>query len=185
MIRALTVGALVLAWGAPAAFAQQPVPGTAARGAVNDPLFAAAAATGGLAEVSLAELGVRKATDPELKRFSQQAVADHTRMNQQLMDVAARKGLALPRTIDPRAQFCAESLAGLSGQEFDRCYAKAQLVIHMDSLAMFEAEAERGQDPEIKALAAQSLTHIRNHFKMIEPIAARYEKSGVSAAPAR
>src|SRR5918998_1098059 len=82
----------------------------------------------------------------------------------------------------------AAALAGLSGEKFDRCYAKAQLIIHMDSVAMFEAEAERGQDPAVKALAAKSLPHIKHHLAMIKPIAERYEKQHPStegAAPAR
>jgi hypothetical protein len=35
-------------------------------------------AIGGMAVVSLAELGVQKATDTELKRFSQQKIDEHT-----------------------------------------------------------------------------------------------------------
>ena len=69
-----------------------------------------------------------------------------------------------PRLIDARAQFCAESLSGLSGEEFDRCYAKAQLVMHMDAVAAFEAEAHRGQDPDIKAVAALALPIIKDHL---------------------
>jgi putative membrane protein len=158
--------------------------GTAGRMGVNDALFAAAAATGGLAEVSLSELGVQKATDPELKRFSQQMVAEHTRMNQELMTLAAQQRIPLPRGVDARAQFCAESLAGLSGEEFDRCYAKAQLVAHMDSVAAFEAEAERGQDSAMKALAARTLPHIKDHLKMVKPIAQRYEEEKPSTSGA-
>jgi len=150
--------------------------GNTAKAAVNDALFAASAASGGLAEVTVSELGRQRATSDELKRFSQQMVDDHTRMNRELMDLAARKQLALPRQPDVRAQFCAQSLAGLSGAEFDRCYAKAQCVIHMDSVAMFEAEAERGQDPEMRALAARALPRIKEHLRMIKPIAERYEK---------
>ena len=74
-----------------------------------------------------------------------------------------------------RAQFCAQSLAGLSGEHFDRCYAKAQLVVHMESVATFEAESERGMDPDVKALAAKALPHIKSHLKMIKPIAKKYE----------
>jgi predicted outer membrane protein len=148
----------------------------AARSAVSDELFAAAAASGGLAEVNLSQIGLQRATDPELKRFSQQMVEEHTRMNQQLMNLVGQKRIAIPQTIDARAQFCADSLAGLTGEEFDKCYAKAQLVLHMDSVAMFEAEAKRGQDPDVKALASQSLTHIKQHLKEIKPIAMRYEK---------
>jgi putative membrane protein len=78
--------------------------------------------------------------------------------------------------VDVRSQFCAQSLAGLSGEEFDRCYAKAQLMAHMDAVAMFEAEAERGLDPDVKALAARALPQIKSHLKMIKPIAQKYMK---------
>jgi putative membrane protein len=180
MIRTLTLAALAAALAAPMAHAQ----GTAARAGVNDSLFAAAAASGGLAEVSLSQLGVQKATDPELKRFSQQMIDEHTRMNSELTTLATQKRVALPRMADSRAQFCAQSLAGLSGEEFDRCYAKAQLVAHMDSVATFEAEAERGQDRDMKALAARTLPHLKDHLKMIKPIAERYEKEKPSTAGA-
>jgi hypothetical protein len=46
----------------------------------------------------------------------------------------------------------------------------------MDSIAMFEAEAKRGQDPGVKALPAKALTHIKQNLKEIKPIAVRYEK---------
>jgi len=201
MIRSLTLAALAAALLAPAARAQvvgaqgnapqgtaaqgTATQGTATKAAVNDSLFAMAAADGGLTEVTLSELGVQKATDPELKRFSQQMVEEHTRMNAELMALASRKGVTLPRTVDVRSQFCAQSLAGLSGQEFDRCYAKAQLVVHLDSVATFEAEAERGMDPEMKGLASKSLTHIKQHLAQIKPIAMRYEQEKPSTAGAR
>ncbi|MFO0890749.1 MAG: DUF4142 domain-containing protein [Isosphaeraceae bacterium] len=153
--------------GARLAPGQNPVP---------DVLFAAAAASGGLAEVNISQIGLQRATHPELRKFSQQMIEDHTRMNQELMTLASQKRLSIPQAIDARAQFCAESLAGLTGPEFDKCYAKAQLILHMDAVAMFKAEAERGQDPDMKALAAKALPKIEEHLKMIKPIAMRYEK---------
>ncbi len=141
---------------------------------VNDTLFAAAAGAGGMTEVTLAELGVQKATDPALKKFSQHMLDEHTKMNGELKALAARKGVPLPTALDARARFCGESLNGLSGEEFDKCYAKAQLVLHMDSLAMFEAEAKRGLDADMKALAAKGTPHIKEHLKEIMPIAMKY-----------
>lgn len=144
----------------------------------NDALFAAAAADSGLAELTLSQLGAQRATDPELKRFSQQMIDEHTRMNNELRAICAQKGMRIPEMVDVRAQFCAQSLAGLSGEEFDKCYAKAQLVAHMDAVAAFEAEAERGLDPNIKALAARALPKIKAHLEQIEPIAERYCEKG-------
>jgi len=172
MIRILSLAALSAAFLASTSHGQQ---ATSAKLPVSDSLFALAAADGGMTEVTLAELGVQKATDPALKKFSQQMVDEHTKMNAELASLAARKGMTLPKGISAGHQFCAQSLAGLSGEEFDKCYAKAQAVIHMSSVATFEAEAERGQDPDIKALAAKSLTHIKGHLKEIKPIAMKYE----------
>lgn len=141
-----------------------------------DELFAMAAADGGMAEVALSELGVQKATDPQLKQFSQRMVQEHTQVNRRLMALASQKQIPLPRNPDARAQFCARSLSGLSGEKFDACYAKAQCVAHMDAVAAFESEAERGQDPDLKALAAETLPHIKEHLAAIKPIAERFER---------
>ena len=181
MIRTMTLAALSVALVVPSVHAQaqtraQAPASSSAKEGVSDSLFAVAAADGGLTEVALAELGVQKATDPELKKFSQQMVQEHTKLNGELTALATRKGLTLPRSISAGHQFCAQSLAGLTGEEFDLCYAKAQLVAHMASVAMFEAEAERGQDAELKALAAKGLPHIKQHLKEIKPIAMKYEK---------
>ena len=143
---------------------------------VNDALFAAAANDGGLSELTLSQLGAQRATDPELKQFSERMIEEHTRLNGELQTLAAQKGIRIPQTVDIRSQFCAQSLAGLSGEKFDHCYAKAQLVAHMEAVAAFEAESERGIDPDMRAMAARALPKIKSHLEMIKPIAKKYMK---------
>ena len=172
MIRNLALAALSAAILAPSVHAQS----SATKMAVSDPLFAAAAACGGMTEVALAELGEKKATDPDLIAFSKRMVAEHTKLNGELMSLASKKNVPLPKTLSPGAQFCSQSLAGLSGEEFDACYAKAQLVAHLEAVSTFEAEAERGQDPEMKELATKGLSHIKEHLMTIKPIAMKYEE---------
>jgi putative membrane protein len=179
MIRILTLTALAVVLVGPTAFAQQATAGSAA---VSDALFAQAAAAGGLAEVTISEIGLKRATDPELKKFSQQMVDEHSKMNQDLTTLASQKRIALPRALDVRSQFCAQALQGESRESFDRCYAKAQLTAHMEAVATFEAESERGQDANMKALAAKALPNIREHLRMIKPIAERYEKEQPAGA---
>lgn len=142
---------------------------------INDALFAQAAAASGMTEVAVGQIGEQKATDSQLKEFSQRVVADHTKMNQELMDLASRKGIALPAQIDPRGQFAIHSLGSESPEAFDRCYAKAQLAIHLEAVGVFEAEAKRGQDPEVKALAAKALPKIKEHLSMLKPIVMKYD----------
>jgi putative membrane protein len=169
MYRGLTLAVLVAAL-APCGLRAQGTPDAAA---VNDALFAETAAVSGLAELTISQIGVQKAVEPELKEFSRQMIEDHTALNQQLTTLAAQKGLALPRTLDARATYSAQSLQGEPREKFDTCYAKAQLVLHMEAVAAFEAEAQRGQDPDVKAMAAKALPKLKSHLKMIKPIADR------------
>jgi putative membrane protein len=144
------------------------------KAAVNDALFALAAGEALQAELALSELGAQRATDPELKRFSQRMIEEHGNLNQELRTLAGEKRLNLPTQIGYCAQFCHQSLAGLSGEEFDRCYAKAQYLAHMEACALFEAEAERGADRDITAFASKGLAHIKEHLRNIKPIAKKY-----------
>ncbi len=172
MRRSMTLAAIALASFASMATAQT----TPARMAVNDTMFAEAACSAGIAELGLSEIGAQRATDAQLKEFSTRMVQEHGRMHAELNRLAAEMRIPMPRQADFRAKFCAESLSGLTGEEFDRAYAKAQLVAHMEAAAAFEAEAERGQNPQLKAFAAKGLPHIREHLKAIWPIAMKYEK---------
>ena len=187
MIRSIALTAIAFISATLSARAQSPVRSPARQvtqstatalnqSVVSDALFAAAAGGGGLAEVNVSELGLQRATDPELKQFSQRMIDDHTKVNQELANLTVRKGMLIPVGIDARARFCVESLSGLSGEEFNKCYAKAQLVLHMDAVAAFEAEAYRGQDLDIKALAAKALPAMKEHLQKIKLIAMRYEK---------
>jgi putative membrane protein len=175
MMRTLILTGLAAALMAPSARSQQqPAPATSSnRAPVSDSLFVSAAATGGQAEISLAELGVQRAKDSDLRKLSQKFLDEHNKMNADLTALAAQKRIAVPRGVDARAAFCAQSLAGLSGEEFDRCYAKAQCLMHEGALSAFETEAQRGQDPDLKAWAAKNVSHIREHHKAIKPIAER------------
>jgi putative membrane protein len=178
MKRILTLAALAGVLAVPTAHAQSQSPSqsTTRDAAVNDWLFAEAAAASGLAEVAMSEIGVQRATDPELKKFSQDMVDEHSRLNHELQGLAAQRRVALPRTLDVCAQFCTQNLKGVAREHFDKCYAKAQLAAHLQALAAFEAEAERGQDATMKAFASKSLPHIKEHLKTIKPIVMRFEK---------
>lgn len=176
-LAALAIAPMARAQTAPAPNQAPPVNQvTPAKGAVDDSLFVAAAATGGQAEVALSELGLQRATAPELKSISQKMIDDHTRTNAQLAALAAQKRIPVPRGVDARSLFCHQSLAGLQRDDFEKCYAKAQYITHLETIAMFEAEAERGRDPDLRAFAARTLPHLKDHLKAIKPIAMKYMK---------
>jgi putative membrane protein len=150
---------------------QQP---DSAAASVDDTLFSAAAACGSMGELSLSRIGQERATDALLKQFSERMIVDHTRLSSELKAIASGKGMALPHSSSYAVQFCEQSLQGLSGGEFDRCYAQAQLLAHMQAVAIFEAEAKRGGDQDLAAFARRALPVIKEHLRTIKPIASKY-----------
>ncbi len=60
-----------------------------------DRRFLTKAAEGGMKEVALSELAQERAANPQVKSFAQQMVTDHTQMNNDLMQLAQRKGVSL------------------------------------------------------------------------------------------
>jgi putative membrane protein len=139
-------------------------------GAMDDGLFAAAASAAGLGELASARLAAERGTRDDVKKFALQMLNDHTKANQELLSLAVASRMALPNT--PPITCLAEqaALSGLSGEHFDRCYVKLQVAAHIEAVSLFEAEAERGLDPQLKAWAAKTLPTLKHHLHEVKAI---------------
>jgi len=73
-------------------------------------------------------------------------------------------------------------LSGLSGAEFDRAYMKQMVKDHSDAVSLFQREASRGNDAELKAWAAKTLPALQDHLRMAREISAKTGGSGDSAS---
>ena len=58
----------------------------------------------------------------------------------------------------------------LSGTEFDRAYDMAQQEGHRKAVALFEAYAQGGDNPQLKQWAAKTLPHLKQHMSMAEKL---------------
>ncbi len=132
--------------------------------------FLLQAASGGLAEVKVSQFAQERATSPEVKKFAQHMIQDHTQANKELMTLAEKKGVRLPTAIDPKHQALIDQLTKLSGVDFDRQFMSHQVKDHQDSIALFEAATREVQDPEVKAFAAKTLPTLREHLKMAQQL---------------
>ncbi len=163
-LAAALVAAVILT---PTARAQQEV---AAR-PVNDAAFVAAAAASGMAEVTISQMVEQRSQNQQIKEFAQKMVEEHNRANLELRQIAAARQIAIPVQLQFTDQAAAEALAGISGAKFDREYAKNQVAAHLCAVALFQAEAERGRDPQIRAYAEKYLPKIAQHLKQVGDLA--------------
>src|SRR5262245_7999146 len=157
-----SAGVLLIAGGL--ATAQQPK-GSASRAvlAAPDHKFVEAAAKGGHKEVALGKLGVEKATNPQVKQFSQKVVDDHTKINDELEALAKQKGVTLPMH---HAKDPAETrLSRMSGAAFDKAYMQQMVMDHEKDVAEFEHESKSGMDTDVKEFASKQLPMLKAHLE--------------------
>jgi putative membrane protein len=140
--------------------------------AASDRKFVLAAGMGGMAEVQLGQLAVQRAASDDVKQFGQRMVDDHTRANNELMQVASQKGITLPTALDAKHQADMNKLSGLSGADFDRAYMKLMVKDHQKDTKEFRKEADKGQDADVKGFAARTLPTLEEHLRMAQTTAA-------------
>ncbi len=130
----------------------------------HDTTFVNQAAEHGQAEVRLGQLFVQNAQNQSLKDYGQRLIDDHNRLNQQLTQLAAQKGVTVPTAVDMHRQRELDHLASLSGKDFDEKALKDSIRDHERDIRTFQDAAQNSQDPDVKAFAQQALPILQDHL---------------------
>jgi putative membrane protein len=126
------------------------------------------AAQGGMAEVELAKLALQKSQNADVKKFAQTMVTDHTKANEELKTLAAKKSVVLPTDIGGHKSTL-DDLSKLSGADFDKAYVKAMVEDHEEDVDLFE-DNTGNSDADIKAFTTKTLPTLKSHLEMIKGI---------------
>jgi putative membrane protein len=145
-----------------------------------DMTFIKKAASGGMAEVELGQLAQQKASNPDVKKFGERMVTDHSKANEQLKAVAQAEHIDLPQHLDAKDQATKDKLDKLSGEQFDRAYMQDMVKDHKTDVAEFQHESKMAKNAEVKNFAAETLPVLQSHLREAESIAPMIEK-GTSA----
>lgn len=158
-MKPVLVAAIVVALAAPALAKGSP-----------DQKFMERAAKGGMAEVAMGQMAAKKATNADVKAFGQQMVKDHTKANKELMNLAAKLGVSLPKAMETKASTAMSKMMKMGGKDFDKAYVDDMVDDHKKDVAEFEKEAKDGKDAQVKAWAAATLPTLKHHLEMIQAI---------------
>ena len=132
-----------------------------------DRQFIIDAAQGGMAEVSLGQMASQRATNDAVKQYAQRMVQEHTQANRELLRLASQKGVTPPRDMGPKYRAAMDRLMQLPRASFDQAYiSEAGINGHLESLAVYQRQAQLGQDPDLKAFAAKTVPIVQNHLQV-------------------
>src|ERR1700761_9235028 len=107
----------------------------------DDKHFVEAALKGGMSEVDLGQLAVKKGNSEDVKQFGQKMVDDHTKLGDKMKTVAGDIGVTPPSVQSAGGLATKAKLEVLSGDSFDKAYISAMVKDHEDDLADFKTEA--------------------------------------------
>lgn len=138
--------------------------------AAADRNFLMDAAMGGMMEVELGRLAAQQGASDAVKQFGQRMVDDHSKANQELMNLAQGKGITLPTTMDEKHHKDMTKLSSLSGADFDREYVKMMVSDHRKDVSEFEKESTRGTDADLREFASKTLPTLQEHLKLAEAL---------------
>jgi len=135
--------------------------------------FVDTAAADGMAEVELGHLAMQKANNPDVKQFAEKMVADHSKANAELKQLASSKNIVLPAGLNAYQKADKDRLSKLSGVEFDREYMSLMSSAHDKAVNLFQLESHHGTDTDIETWATKILPTLREHQTLAKNIAAK------------
>ncbi|MDB5892314.1 MAG: hypothetical protein JWP47_3145 [Polaromonas sp.] len=122
-----------------------------------------------LAEIETGKLALEKSQNPQVKKFAQQMIDDHTKALKELQQVAQTKGATMPTEPDLMHKGKATALRALSGDTFDKQYVQqAGVADHKNTMELIQKVQKSGKDPALKAYAGKTLPVVQHHLQMAQ-----------------
>ena len=136
------------------ALAQESPAGKSSSLSAKDKTFIHKAAKGGMMEVAMGNLAAQNGQSDGVKSFGKRMVTDHSKANDELKSIAAKKGVKLPRK-EPSEKWSS-----------DKAYMDMMVKDHEKDLAEFQEEASTGTDPDVKKFAEDTAKVVQEHLDL-------------------
>lgn len=141
----------------------------------HDSEFMTKAASGGMLEVELGKVVAQRATTADVKQFAQQMVTDHTKANNELKAVAAKKNITLPASLGDDQKKVYDNVLTEKGAQLDQKYVSEMVDDHEEDVKEFQEASTKAGDPAVRAFAAKTLPVLQMHLAMIKKIQANMD----------
>lgn len=135
-----------------------------------DKAFVKKALGGSMAEVEMGKLALEKSNNDQVKQFAQKMVDDHGKMIDQMKPVAEQLGVKVPDQPPSGEVKKMDKMKTLSGDAFDKAYAKDMVADHKKDDKEFKQEAQMTKNSQLKDLVMQADQTIAGHLQMAQQL---------------
>jgi putative membrane protein len=136
----------------------------------NDNSFVRKAASGGIMEVELGRYAKDNAYSQEVKNFGDMMVTEHSKANEELMDILKNANMNVDEKMLPEHQQHVNKMTKMKGAEFDKAYMKMMVEDHKKDVKEFEKASKNERNTEVKNWAANTLPVLKQHLQKAQEI---------------
>jgi predicted outer membrane protein len=137
-----------------------------------DKLFVLNAYLDSSMEIQYSQQALGKTQDARIKDLANHMIADHTKLNGQLQQVAQQLNVELPQGTPTMKQSELDVIGSLSGKDYDQQYLGTMNADHAKAIACFEFAAANSQNAQVKQAAQEAVPTLRQHREMVRQVAA-------------
>jgi len=117
-----------------------------------------------LEEIKVGALAQQKGYSSDVNDMGKMLEQEHTKSWNELTQLAKKKSMTIPTTLDSGAKADYATLSSLTGKEFDKKFCEMMVSGHKDAIALFEKESTQANDSDIKHWAASTLPTLHKHL---------------------
>ena len=130
--------------------------------------FLKEAIEGNLAEVKMGELAQKNGKSDKVRSFGQMLQKDHSDANQKATAAANQLGMSPPTEPNRKQKAMYDRMSKLSGDNFDREFAKHMVEDHKKDIKAYEKEAKKND--AAAAYAKEALPTLHKHLETAQSL---------------
>lgn len=131
--------------------------------------FLKEAIEGNLAEVKMGELAQKNGQSDKVRSFGQMLQKDHSAANQKATAAANQLGVSPPTEPSKKQKATYDRMSKMSGDNFDRDFAKHMVTDHKKDIKAYEKEAKKND--AAGAYAKEALPTLQKHLETAQSLA--------------
>jgi putative membrane protein len=132
--------------------------------------FVTDAVRSNIAEIRMGELAQQHGQSAEVRAYGETLAADHKTGLQKTSALAKTLGITPPSEPSDEATKMYTSLSKLSGEKFDREFTAHMIAAHENNLDKYEEQTRYGGNPQVVALARDTLPTLEKHLGMAKSL---------------
>jgi len=123
-----------------------------------------------LSEIEIGKLGLAKSSNPEVKKFAQTLVTDHTKGLEELNALANKKTISIPSAVTDEGRDEYEKLDKYNAAEFDKKFIDLTTDDHEKGVDKMTEIAQKATDADIKSWASRQITVMLQHHEIVKKL---------------